>query len=709
MAVKVQAVIGAWKSFELANVQRELDETATEVATRQDDSEASRKKLVELSRDFKKTTSEDIRKQVAPLLKSFQLEIDSLNKRCKYSESAFLNVYKKVIDMVDPLPTLEYCVGIEKKVGKLADLEIENKNLRETLKDYNEEFKEVRNQDVTIKALKEKVKNYEDQMDDTVQNKTKELERELSRQYAEKARLLQETQETVSRRQQEAETRANSLQAALEQTQSELFEIKSKYEETSAAKSDETDMLMNDLDRSNQRAALAEKESMNLREQMTALTIACNQQMENLANSSVTSDMESSVDSLARSSLEAELSSKDKEISQLVEDIKNLQASLNTMRDTSSKQIQKLEDEMKELTESMEKMENKIAQQKDYEEVKRELNIMKSVEFGFSSVTKDEDNNASSPPKPLEVLLLEKTKAQANEITLQKQQNVALTKKVSDTEEELTQLRSLTSEQKNLIVSLESDLSSIQSWSSAYRGEGDGSFSANEIVAEAAEASMTPTPPTVGSSPTPPGMARTITPVQALGAAASGSADLPSAADSLLPIVSAQRERFRQRNDELEGNLTAKANQVVLLQNELDNLRADNLKLYEKIRFLQSYQGKQGTGDSPAESRYSSQYEEALDPFSSFSRKEKLRKYASLGPVEKMMLSTGRFILGNKTARTITFFYTAILHVLVFLTLYVVAHTESCKRDLEYECAHKFAEHMQHVHGESTFDHKHVH
>ncbi|CAL4095187.1 unnamed protein product [Meganyctiphanes norvegica] len=707
MAVKVQAVIGAWKSFELANVQRELDETATEVATRQDDSEASRKKLVELSREFKKTTSEDVRKQVSPLLKCFQTEIDSLNKRCKFSETAFLNVYKKVIDMIDPLPTLEYCVGLEKKVGKLADFEIENKNLRETLKDYNEEFKEVRNQDVTIKALKEKVKNYEDQMDETVQNKTKELEKELSRQYAEKARLLQETQETVVRRQQEAETRANSLQASLEQTQSELFEIKSKYEETSAAKSDETDMLMIDLDRSNQRAALAEKEAMNLREQMTELTIAYNEQMENIANSSVTSDMESSVDSMARSSLEAELTSKDKEISQLVEDIKNLQASLNTMRQTSSNQIQNLEEEMMVMTESIEKMENKIAQQKDYDEVKRELNIMKSVEFGYLSVTKDEDNNASPPPKPLEVLLLEKTKAQANEITLQKQHNVSLTQKVSDMEEELGQLRSLSAEQKNLIISLESDLSSIQSWSSAYRGEGEGCSSANEIVAEAAEASMTPTPPTVGSPPTPPGMPRTPTPVQAVGA--SGSIDLPSAADSLLPIVSAQRERFRQRNEELEGNLTAKANQVVLLQNELDNLRADNLKLYEKIRFLQSYQGKQGTGDSPAESRYSSQYEETLDPFSSFSRKEKLRKYASLSPVEKMMLSTGQFILGNKTARTVTFFYTAILHVLVFLTLYVVAHTESCKRDLEVECAHKFAEHMQQVHGAASFDHNHIH
>lgn len=28
------------------------------------------------------------------------------------------------------------------------------------------------------------------------------------------------------------------------------------------------------------------------------------------------------------------------------------------------------------------------------------------------------------------------------------------------------------------------------------------------------------------------------------------------------------------------------------LQNELDSLRADNIKLYEKIKFLQSYPGR---------------------------------------------------------------------------------------------------------------------
>ena len=43
--------------------------------------------------------SQDVRKVVAPLVKIFQTEIDSLTKRSKSAESAFLSAYKKLIDL----------------------------------------------------------------------------------------------------------------------------------------------------------------------------------------------------------------------------------------------------------------------------------------------------------------------------------------------------------------------------------------------------------------------------------------------------------------------------------------------------------------------------------------------------------------------------------------------------------------------------------
>ena len=65
----------------------------------------------------------------------------------------------------------------------------------------------------------------------------------------------------------------------------------------------------------------------------------------------------------------------------------------------------------------------------------------------------------------------------------------------------------------------------------------------------------------------------------------------------------------------------AQQQQVVLLQNEMDKLRSDNVKLYEKIKFLQTFPTKGSSLNDDAENRYSTEYETRLDPFSSFSRK----------------------------------------------------------------------------------------
>merc|ERR1712150_137910 len=86
---------------------------------------------------------------------------------------------------------------------------------------------------------------------------------------------------------------------------------------------------------------------------------------------------------------------------------------------------------------------------------------------------------------------------------------------------------------------------------------------------------------------------------------------LKSAADSLLPIVQSQRERFRVRAQELEAQNVGQQQSISVLQNEMDKVRSDNVKLYEKIKFLQSYPTKGITlGKSEdAEGRYSTQYE----------------------------------------------------------------------------------------------------
>ncbi|XP_030156095.1 protein CASP isoform X11 [Lynx canadensis] len=648
-----------------AKLKRELDATATVLANRQDESEQSRKRLIEQSREFKKNTPEDLRKQVAPLLKSFQGEIDALSKRSKEAEAAFLNVYKRLIDVPDPVPALDLGQQLQLKVQRLHDIETENQKLRETLEEYNKEFAEVKNQEVTIKALKEKIREYEQTLKNQAETIALEKEQKLQNDFAEKERKLQETQMSTTSKLEEAEHKVQTLQTALEKTRTELFDLKTKYDEEITAKADEIEMIMTDLERANQRAEVAQREAETLREQLSS----ANHSLQLASQIQKAPDVEQAIEVLTRSSLEVELAAKEREIAQLVEDVQRLQASLTKLRENSASQISQLEQQLSAKNSTLKQLEEKLKGQADYEEVKKELSILKSMEFAPSEGAGTQDAS-----KPLEVLLLEKNRSLQSENAALRISNSDLSGRCADLQAHVTEAMATAAEQRDLIARLEQDLSTIQS---IQRPDAEGAAEHGlekipEPIKEATALFYGPSAPAGGTLP-------------------------EGQVDSLLSIISSQRERFRARNQELESENRLAQHTIQALQSELDSLRADNIKLFEKIKFLQSYPGRSGSSDD-TELRYSSQYEERLDPFSSFSRRERQRKYLSLSPWDKATLSMGRLVLSNKIARTIGFFYTLFLHCLVFLVLYKLAWSESMERDCATFCAKKFADHLHKFH-----------
>ncbi|KAK2184135.1 hypothetical protein NP493_282g02029 [Ridgeia piscesae] len=205
-------------------------------------------------------------------------------------------------------------------------------------------------------------------------------------------------------------------------------------------------------------------------------------------------------------------------------------------------------------------------------------------------------------------------------------------------------------EQKQLITQLEEDLRSVNAVSSMFRGDAEVSVNAalSKFSCDAEGEAV--------SSQNAEFVAEALKDVTPETASTQMQGSSKSAADSLLPIVISQRERFRMRAQEMEAHHVAQQQQVQLLTNEMDKLRSDNVKLFEKIKFLQSYPTKGSVASDDTENKYQSQYEEKLDPFSTFSKKERIRKYMNLKPYDKITLSMGRFIMGNKMARTIAFF-----------------------------------------------------
>ncbi|XP_077098457.1 homeobox protein cut-like 1 isoform X8 [Siphateles boraxobius] len=405
--------------------KKELDATATALANRQDESEQSRKKLIDQSREFKKNTPEDLRKQIAPLLKGFQAEIDALSKRSKESEAAFLSVYKRLIDVPDPVSALEATQQLQVTGRKMHDLETENQRLKDTLQEYEREIAEVKNQEVTIKALKEKLEQYErslqdknteealDQNQDRSGREQRESRGEnLPNNYADQESQAQQSQDS---RTEDLDMKTQSLQTALEATQAELHELKTKYNEESTAKANEIEAVMTDLERANQRAEAAERDAVSLREQLTSAgkTLQPSNQIEK------TPEMDKSLEALSCTSLEAELGAKEREVERLAEDVQRLQASLAQLSETSTNQISQLEQQLSSKEAVLKHLEEKLQEQSDYEEIKRELGTLKSIEHNSS----DHHSSAKDLSKPLEMLLTGKDHSQLSESALKRLAN----------------------------------------------------------------------------------------------------------------------------------------------------------------------------------------------------------------------------------------------------------------------------------------------
>ncbi|KAG1970436.1 homeobox protein cut-like [Pimephales promelas] len=421
MAANAGSMFQYWKRFDLQQLQKELDATATALANRQDESEQSRKKLIDQSREFKKNTPEDLRKQIAPLLKGFQAEIDALSKRSKESEAAFLSVYKRLIDVPDPVSALEATQQLQVTVRKMHDLETENQRLKDTLQEYEREIAEVKNQEVTIKALKEKLeqyerslqdKNTEEALDENQDRSGRESRENLPNNYADQESQPQQSRDS---RTEDLDMKTQSLQTALEATQAELHELKTKYDEESTAKANEIEAVMTDLERANQRAEAAERDAVSLREQLTSAgkTLQPSNQIEK------TAETDKSLEALSSTSLEAELGAKEREVERLAEDVQRLQASLAQLSETSTNQISQLEQQLSSKEAVLKHLEEKLQEQSDYEEIKRELGTLKSIEHNSS----DHHSSAQDSSKPLEMLLTGKDHSQLSEIALKRLAN----------------------------------------------------------------------------------------------------------------------------------------------------------------------------------------------------------------------------------------------------------------------------------------------
>jgi homeobox protein cut-like len=157
----------------------------------------------------------------------------------------------------------------------------------------------------------------------------------------------------------------------------------------------------------------------------------------------------------------------------------------------------------------------------------------------------------------------------------------------------------------------------------------------------------------------------------------------------ILPMVTAQRDRFKTKNSELERELSESHRTVQQLRQEVAALQKDNLNLYEKTRYVSTYNraGSSstayasnpnpstvsigGTGNPGIElDRYRQAYESNISPFAAFRGRESARAYRRMSLPERVVYSVTRMVLASRASRNLFAGYCVALHILVFFSLY---------------------------------------
>ncbi|TKV91750.1 hypothetical protein SEVIR_9G118500v4 [Setaria viridis] len=607
-------VCNFWKDFDLEKERSGLDEQGLKIAENQETSQKNRRKLAENTRDFKKASSDEKLSLFNSLLKSYQEEVDKLTKRAKFGENAFLNIYQKLYEAPDPYPAL---ASMADQDQKLSELETENRKMKLELEEYRAEAAHLKNQQATIRRLEERNRQLEQQMEEKVREMVEMKQRSMAEDSQKTLEALKDRERSLQDQLRQATESVKNMQKLHESAQSQLFELRTQSEEDRTAKEAEVSLLMDEVERAQARLVSLEREKGDLRSQLQTTNEDASKSSDYLESSDI---------------LESSLNAKEKIISELNAELRNIESTLSNEREMHVNELKKLTALLTEKESALMELKKELQERptrKLVDDLKKKVQILQAV--GYNSIEAEDWELATNGEEmsKLEALLLDKNRKMEHELTQLKVKISEKTSLLEEAEKRIAELTSKVEEQQKLILKLEDDI--LKGYSSTdRRGSLLNDWDLQEIgTSEASE----------GTDP------RHASPDQDQ--------------NSMLKVICNQRDRFRARLRETEEELRKLKEKYEMVTVELEKTKADNVQLYGKIRYVQDYSHDKivsrgpkkyaediESGSSDVEAKYKKMYEDDINPFAAFSKKEKDQRYKELGLRDKITLSSGRFLLG---------------------------------------------------------------
>ncbi|KAH0279730.1 hypothetical protein KCU91_g1531, partial [Aureobasidium melanogenum] len=662
---KFQQAIASWRNVDLTSLISTLDTAASDLVTHQRDTLVQRKELAQKTKDFRKLEDAAKLAEIKGLLKSYQSFIDLISNQSKSTQSAFLQIYSPLSEAPDPYPLLEASIDSFVTAQEVVPkLESENKHLQSTVAKLTAQIEATESQLEQERSARQSSQSSQD-------TKIKEVEASWNA-------VLKEKQDNW-------DAREKSLEEKVDNQDRLLKELKASYDvaqrlgkaedDTSTsvhgASQQELDLVNQELEKANLRLSELQGRNEQLRLELAQSTA-------NQTSSQTAVPVEDDPAFLRLRS----------ENSQLLRKLDAQRYEKDSEKTKWDSNIRSLERELESLKQDRESIKRKLDKCSDYDEVKQELDMLKSIEFATGDAD-DSDHETDAAPagekgESLEKLLLARNKKLSNELTILRVSHNDLQSRLESLQEELSNTNMELEKSRNLTQTLEEDLLQAQN-------EASNAFDPSAMSVAGTYTSRYPKSSYAASIR----RGGNTSPTSSIISGFDNSTSSPRGLDSLrpeapnagiLPMVTAQRDRFKAKIRELETNLQEQYTLVSSLRSEIASLQKDNLSLYEKSRYVNSYNTKGGatsgySSTNPStitidrsnpgtDARYKSAYENSISPFAAFRSKESSRAFQRLSLPERAVLQASRLVLATRTSRNMFAVWVVGLHLLVFVMLF---------------------------------------
>lgn len=317
------------------------------------------------------------------------------------------------------------------------------------------------------------------------------------------------------------------------------------------------------------------------------------------------------------------------------------------------------------------------------ESMKRELRILKRLEYNAHDGDAERDPEMTGfhedESKDLESILVAKLRRAESELVNERTKKSELFEEMESLKVALEDAKQAKDEADKLVFSLEKDLERAISTPSKPRRK-----------------SVTPTTrdgePATLHNVLEPNASPLSTPEPAAARTSLTAAEKADDDHSVATIVMAQRDRLRARCEALEAERDSFKRELQIQVQASESLKVDNTKLYEKVRYLQSYNkaptsrgGLRADRDLDLEA-LEQRYEASVDPFRQFSKAERQRKLNEMSPMERTVFLVAKTFLCEYS--TLVWFCLHFLGSLFtsFLLYLVLQQPKKCERRYSFMC-----------------------